>query len=580
MGEKIKGFGGKVKAFFGKLSKTVKILMVLVLLAAIGVIIAVAVHNANKPYETLFTKLSSTDMQNILTYLDSAGVKDVKVQGDDTILVREGQASALQAKVLQQGYPTSGYLYSTYNDMVSMLASDSDRLQAVIYQTQDRLGYLFSQFDGVVSAAVNISLGEDNRYILSKEDKIVATAYVQVEMEPGRTLTKGEAKAIIWGTANSVQGLSVENVTLSDTTGVTYDGEEDPLTETANAVQMKMQLERKVRDLVRGNVWQVLAPAIGPENLTVTVNAIVDVNRKYIESTEYSQPDWAGEGVDGTTGSKGIINSTVWDVWLSRDGESNAGGVPGTTSNSDLMHEDLEDYITNPENLTGNETELHASGEETYDTNKKVTQEEVFGGQVLDVTVSVAIDRSKVNLTEEELAGLVETIATAATIDKEIMNDKITISYLPFWTPEEDQPTEPGVVPTEPGEFSLLDWILSLEPWILIAVGGGLLLLITLIIVICVLVHKHRKKKRLQQQQEWEQMLLQQQQETEAAIAALRQQQQEAEEQATQGADIMDIHTEKSMELRKEVRQFVEDNPEIAATMVKQWLKGGDEQHA
>ena len=43
------------------------------------------------------------------------------------------------------------------------------------------------------------------------------------------------------------------------------------------------------------------------------------------------------------------------------------------------------------------------------------------------------------------------------------------------------------------------------------------------------------------------------------------------------GADIMDINAEKSMELRKTVRQFVNNNPEIAAQMLKTWLRGGEE---
>ena len=45
---------------------------------------------------------------------------------------------------------------------------------------------------------------------------------------------------------------------------------------------------------------------------------------------------------------------------------------------------------------------------------------------------------------------------------------------------------------------------------------------------------------------------------------------------APEGADIMDMDTEKSMELRKDVRKFAEENPEIAAQMVKAWLREGD----
>ena len=36
----------------------------------------------------------------------------------------------------------------------------------------------------------------------------------------------------------------------------------------------------------------------------------------------------------------------------------------------------------------------------------------------------------------------------------------------------------------------------------------------------------------------------------------------------------MEVNTEKSMELRQEVRKFAQNNPEIAAQMVRAWLKG------
>ena len=43
------------------------------------------------------------------------------------------------------------------------------------------------------------------------------------------------------------------------------------------------------------------------------------------------------------------------------------------------------------------------------------------------------------------------------------------------------------------------------------------------------------------------------------------------------GADIMNIRTEKSMLLRQDIRKFAESNPEIAAQMLKNWLRGGEE---
>ena len=86
--------------------------------------------------------------------------------------------------------------------------------------------------------------------------------------------------------------------------------------------------------------------------------------------------------------------------------------------------------------------------------------------------------------------------------------------------------------------------------------------------MIIVLVRKSKKKKKAKQEAEAAALLAQEQAE-QAAMAAVA-----AKET---GADIMDLNMEKSMELRKTVRQFSQNNPEIAAQMIKAWLKGEDD---
>ena len=43
------------------------------------------------------------------------------------------------------------------------------------------------------------------------------------------------------------------------------------------------------------------------------------------------------------------------------------------------------------------------------------------------------------------------------------------------------------------------------------------------------------------------------------------------------GADVMSMQSERSIELRQDIRKFAEDNPEIAAQMLRGWLRGDDE---
>ena len=39
------------------------------------------------------------------------------------------------------------------------------------------------------------------------------------------------------------------------------------------------------------------------------------------------------------------------------------------------------------------------------------------------------------------------------------------------------------------------------------------------------------------------------------------------------GANVMDLHTERSMELRQSIRDFVDENMEVAALLLKSWMK-------
>ena len=80
-----------------KISKKVYIFagVALVVLAAVVVLVLY-----NKPYEVLVTGVSSGEASSILSYLDSLGVTDYKVENNDTILVPRGQEAALKGRIL------------------------------------------------------------------------------------------------------------------------------------------------------------------------------------------------------------------------------------------------------------------------------------------------------------------------------------------------------------------------------------------------------------------------------------------------------------------------------------------------
>ena len=553
MGERVKQVTGKVKDIFSRMSRRVKLLLLLLLIVLVGLLVGLGIYRSTRPYTVLFTGLSGPDMSAVLTYLGDNGVNDYKVQNNDTILVRASEEQALKAGILQQGYPTSGYAYSTYLDNIGMLSSESDRQQLTIYDLQDQLSSVIGRFDDVQSATVNLAMASDNRYILS--DTVVdASAAVQVKLQPGKTLSSQLVNAIRNYVSHSVQGLSFSNVRIMDTEGHEVSGSADSAA-LSDSADLKLSLEAQVDSNTRSKIMTMLEPLFGYSNITVSVHSTVDVSHTYQESLHYIEPEWAQ---DGSARGQGIIGSWVWDSGIVRGTDAAAGGVAGTSTNADL-----NEYVINQGDITGNEQEIGTSGQRDYLVSQENTQSESQGGMVTDLMVAVAINsRSVENPSDINTRSLLPLVARAAGISSEYEAEKIAIDVYPFFqeTPEE-----------EPAESDWLESMIDrLPPWArYAAIAGGVLFLILLITALLVVRKlKKRKKKKTER-------LTQLRREQELAAFAPETAVSTITTEA--GADIMDLNTERSMELRRDVRQFAEDNPAIAAQMVKNWLRGSEE---
>ena len=537
MAEKAKAVLEKGKEFLKKIPKFVFIVAGIVVVAV--VVIAAVVLN-NKDYTVLFTGLGSEEASEIVTYLNDNGVTDYRVENNDTILVPEGQEAQLKAQLLMEGYPESGYSYSTYYDHVSALSTESERNTAYLLLLQDRMSAVVRNFDGVKDAVVNINQGEDRSYILDQNNMVDASASVFVTMEDtDDKLTDSQADAIRRLVARSVQGLEVESVEISDSMGHSYGGSTE-LDETTDLSALKLQLEEENNNKIRAEILQVLEPLFGWENVAVGVNCTVDVNRSTEDSTTYTLPQGSQDG-------QGLIGSEVYSNRIVRGEDETAGGTVGTETNADLPT-----YVEEEITPDGTEKEISTEGQKDYLNNSSTVHEERVAGTITDCMVSVSINT--------DTAGNVDVnqirthVARAAGITDEQAETRISILPRSFYTEGGNQ-NQNGL--GDGGEFQL-----PIPVEVAVAISAGLFLLLVFTIVMMIVLHRRRKRK-----------------EREAALAAAAAQQvipmgiPMAEPQ--EGADVMSLQTEKSMELRKDVRQFADDNPEIAAQMIRTLLKGG-----
>lgn len=536
MGEKIKTYWEKVKEVLGKVSKKVWIALAAVLVV-MGVAIAVIVASGNE-YEMLFTDLNNSDVNSILTYLDAQGITDYRLEDGDTILVPKGQAATLQMRLLMEGYGTSGHAYEAYTEQVGMLSTDAERRAMWLIATMEKARATVLTFDGVKDASVTITEGEDNSYVLDSGNRVDATASVQVTMRDGKMLTDKQAAAIRWLVAYGVQGLTVENVVVSDIYGNIYTADDDFSDISNDSSALKMELEEKYNRLIQTNIMQILVPIFGIDNVKCSVNCTVDVNRMTQASTEINAPEWATNG-------EGIIGSKIWDSYITKEEGENAGGEVGTESNSELP-----EYVEGQMNPDGTEKEVGSSGQIDYVNPTTETYTERTAGYLTDCMVSVSINSAYSGALDVDSLQL--HVARAAGISDDYAAQKVSIYAAPFY-----------VAPVEP---PVDDWPFPVEKWVVYAAAGGLLLFILLLIIIVSSIKRRRRKKKEAAEQ---QALLQQQAELEAMMNS-----EQSEEETA--ADVMALKSERSMELRKDIRRFADESPEIAAQIVRNLLRGGE----
>ena len=555
MGERVKKVTGKVKEVAGKLSKPLKIVILIVLVLAIGAIVALSVNRSKRPYAVLFTGLNQEDMTSVLTYLEDNGVSDYQVKNNDTILVREERAVELKAAILQEGYPTSGYAHTTYLDNVGMLSSESDRKQLTKYDLQDELSAVIRSFDDIRDASVNIATTSSSRNLLSDSVQ-TAKAAVKVEMQRGKELTPKLVSSIKNYVTHSVEGLEISDVVVTDTQGNEYTGDES--VSVADAANLKLSLQNMINTQVRNSVMGVLVPYFGLSNVEVRVYSEVDTSRTYEETLQYLEPEWAAQNANG----RGLIGKWVWDSGIVRGGENGtAGGTVGTSTNADL-----NEYVINEGDITGEETEIGTAGELDYIWGTQQTQRDGSGGVLTDLMVAVAINRSVLE-NDINRDDWVPLVARAAGIGTLLEDEKVAIQVYPFYVNPDD-----GAM--EAHEPTLIER-LNLPWWaVYAAIAGGVLFLI-LLIVILLLVRRAKKRRRAKEAAEaaererLEALALEAQAQAEALEA---QEGDMAEVPPEEGADIMDLNTDRTMALRKDVRQFAEENPAIAAQILKTWL--------
>ena len=562
--EKLKGYLDKVKGALGKVSKKIWILLAVVLVVAVAAV--VLLYN-NRPYAVLIDGANNEETSTVISWLGEQGVTDFRMEGTGTILVPQAQAAGLKAKLLQEQYSQNKSSFSGYFERVGALSTQYDRRVAKLESLTEEIRSTIRQFPGVRDASVNINEGEDRGYVLDTNKVVDATATVMLTMEKDKMLDEGQATAIRNYISHSVAGLKPEDVSIEDTIGNDYNSTIGSGGNATTDSALKLQLEKEWSNRIRTQIMNFLTDIYGEGNATAMVNCSVELGNKTVNKHEVELPKFAQ---DGSTGGRGIIGSEFYAFTFNTPDEGGTGGVVGTPSNAQLPT-----YVEPEEAQAELEGILKEEGNRIYDNTTTDTEMIIHCATVTDVTVSVTInsnafengyplDEAQVRSHAAMAAGIIPVVTEEMTAD-EYLGTRISVLSYPF--PRDEEPEEPDTNP--PGT------ILGIPYWVFIAAGAGLLLFVLVLTVILLL--RRKKRKKLEEEQKAVEELLAASMPGEVEIGPdgqpIVQPVLDEDGNPVAGANVMDLHTERSMELRQNIRDYVDENMEVAALLIKSWLK-------
>ena len=550
--EKLQGYFEQVKTALGKISKKIWIIIgVTVAALAIGIVIFLN----TRPYATLIAGATNEEAGAVLSWLQEQGITNYRMEGTGTILVPEGQAASLKARLLVDQYSQANATPTGYFEQVSALSTQADRNRAWLMELQSRMEQTICQFPEVRSATVTINLGEDRGYVLDSNNVVEASAGVILTMQRGKALTDAQANAIRNYVAYSVAGLKVESVSLEDTEGNDYSGQSTGVGTAAASSALKLQLERQIRADFEKQILQALTPIYGENNVSVAVTVEVELGDKTINDYKVTLPEFAE---DGSTEGRGIPGKQFYTYQFLTPDEGAVGGLVGTPSNSELPT-----YVDPGDAQAELQSILEERHETEYDNSKTQTQMVITAGTLTKVTATVGIDAK--DCPNADLDAILRGSATAIGLvaPLELENGMTEQQYLSrYITVIHDEFNEPVVPEPEPSGWEAL----GIPLWVVIAAGAGLLVFAIVLTIILLLRSKKRKKQEAEQRAVEELLAVAMPQQTEDGV-------QLDENGEPVGADVMDLHTERSMELRQSIRDYVDENMEVAALLIKSWLK-------
>jgi flagellar M-ring protein FliF len=491
-------------------------------------------------YRVLYSRLSPEDAARVTEQLASSKVPYQLQDNGATILVPEDMVYEQRLRIAGEGVMHgSGVGFELFD---ALKVGQTDFVQRINYQRamQGELSRTISEFPQVEKVRIHLVLPHKSLFI---EDQKPASASVVLTLKPGQRLDNKQLLGIVNLVAMSVEGLTADRVTVTDTNGlVLYQPSGDSTLEGMTTSQLEYKNTYEAN--LESRLEQLLTPIVGPGRAMVKVNADLDFNQRTIRKESYD-PDATvvrseQRSEESTSGSAMVEDAAITTP-------QGGAAVPNTNFRGDGFSGTESTQKSSRENRTTN-----------YEINKEEQNIVTSMGGLNRQTIAVIVDGTYAAVdgapapvftprSAEDLERIRSLVSKAAGVNSG-RGDEVEVSSFEFGSP--DLSGEPSLMET------MLEYAQRLgKPFL-----NGLLIFLFLILVVRPVVMALIRPRVSEEGIE----TLDRLPEGEARMALG-----EPEEE-----EVGVIEESKRFELAKALAlQLFEENVEQSITVLKSWLK-------
>ncbi len=527
MADRVKGLFGKVLEWWNKFTSKQKTILVS---ATAGIIVTIVIIAAvlTRPQYVLLANCESTKEAAQITELLDANGLTYEVSNDALrISILKDQQSKAEMLLGANDIQAAGYSIDNVVEG-SFTSTEADKQKKYQLYLESKLGMNLERLTAVKTATVDLSLPDNDGTLISSDEEAFATVYLELDGE----FTSENAAYVARAVATGIGNTTTNNIVVLDTDGNMLFSGDDNYT-MAGVANSQLNIKTQAETMVKNEVKRVLLGTKEFDNVEVASNLSLDFSTTDSTEHTYSAPD-------GQT--QGLLSRE--DIFNSESTNSN-GGVPGTDSNNDGTTYTLQD------NAESSSTQSEESRE--YLPNETIISKTIPAGLIKYDESSLAVTAVDYNIVKEEEArdqGLLDGITwseyklnnqgkTKIEVDPDLYNvvanatgidaDRITI-----------------VAYRENVFFDREGFAVSATDAVQIA-----LVVVILALLAFVVLRSMRGEKEEAPEEE-------------LSVETLL--------QSTPEENLEDIGVEAQSETRKLIDKFVDENPEAAASLLRNWL--------